>query len=67
MQVLGTPIRVTLRDGELTVVITGGFSPAIKVCIGDDVRTLGAGERCTFTLAPQAAAVGQGSDTQGGA
>ena len=51
MQVHGTPIRVTLGDGELTVVITGGFSRAIKVGIGDDVRELGAGERCTFTLA----------------
>ncbi len=51
MQVHGTPIRVTIRDGELTVVITGGFSRAIKVGIGDDVREVGAGERCTFTLA----------------
>jgi len=66
MQVHGTPIRVTIRDGELTVVITGGFSRAIKVGIGDDVREVGAGERCTFTLDPPPAAVGQGSDTQGG-
>jgi len=67
MQVHGTPIRVTVRDGELTVVITGGFSRAIKVGIGDDVRELGAGERCTFALqAPAPTAVGQGSDTQGG-
>ena len=51
MQVRGTPIRVTVRKDELTVVITGGFSRAIKVGIGDDVRELGAGERCTFTLA----------------
>ena len=64
MQVRGTPIRVTVGDGELTVVITGGFSRAIKVGIGDDVRELGAGERCTFTLAtPQT--VGQGSDPAG--
>ncbi len=66
MQVRGTPIRVTIRDGELTVVITGGFSRAIRVGIGDDVREVGAGERCTFALAPQPAPVGQGSDTQGG-
>ena len=66
MQVHGTPIRVTIRDGELTVVITGGFSRAIKVGIGGDVREVGAGERCTFTLDPPPAAVGQGSDTQGG-
>ena len=68
MQVRGTPIRVTLREDELTVVITGGFSRAIKVGIGDDVRELGAGERCTFALdsagrAP--APVGQTSDVHG--
>jgi len=69
MQVRGTPIRVTIRDGELTVVITGGFSRAIKVGIGDDVREVGAGERCTFALPPYdaaAAAVGHASDTRGG-
>jgi trehalose/maltose hydrolase-like predicted phosphorylase len=67
MQVHGTPIRVTLRADELTVVITGGFSRAIRVGIGDDVRELGAGERCTFTLAGTGAEpVGQGSDFQGG-
>jgi trehalose/maltose hydrolase-like predicted phosphorylase len=51
MQIRGTPIRVTLGGGELTVVITGGFSRPIRVGIGDDVRELGAGERCTFQLA----------------
>jgi trehalose/maltose hydrolase-like predicted phosphorylase len=69
MQVHGTPIRVTLREDELTVVITGGFSRAIRVGIGDDVRELGAGERCTFALGDPihtpAEPVGQGSDTQG--
>ncbi len=64
MQMRGTPIRVTVGGGELTVVITGGFSRPIKVGIGDDVRELGAGERCTFTLAAHAS-VGQGSDSQG--
>ena len=67
MQMRGTPIRVTLRRDELTVVITGGFSRAIKVGIGDDVRELGAGERCTFELAaPAGEPVGQASDVQGG-
>jgi len=66
MQVHGTPIRVTIRDGELTVVITGGFSRAIKVGIGGDVREVGAGERCTFTLAPAPAPVGQASNTREG-
>ena len=67
MNVHGTPIRVTVADGELTVVITGGFSRSLKVGIGDDIRELGAGERCTFQLEPATpTAVGQGSDTQGG-
>jgi len=65
MQVRGTPIRVTVRASELTVVITGGFSRPIKVAIGDDVRELGPGDRCTFTLT-EPAAVGQGSDAQAG-
>ncbi len=61
MQVRGTPIRVTVRKDELTVVITGGFSRAIKVGIGDDVREVGAGERCTFKLAERET-IGQGSE-----
>ena len=61
MQVRGTPIRVTVRKDELIVVITGGFSRPIKVGIGDDVRELGAGERCTFNLAERET-VGQGSE-----
>ena len=62
MQMRGTPIRVSVSGGELTVVITGGFSRPVKVGIGDDVRELGAGERCTFTLAtPAGAHHGQGS------
>jgi trehalose/maltose hydrolase-like predicted phosphorylase len=61
MQVRGTPIRVTVRKDELTVVITGGFSRAIKVGIGDDVREVGAGERCTFKLAERET-VSQGSE-----
>jgi trehalose/maltose hydrolase-like predicted phosphorylase len=51
MQVHGTPIRVTIGEEGLTVVITGGFSRPIKVALGDDIRELGAGERCTFSLA----------------
>jgi trehalose/maltose hydrolase-like predicted phosphorylase len=69
MQVRGTPIRVTVGRGELTVVITGGFSRPIKVGIGGDVRELGAGERCTFTLDDPvpvgAGRVGSGGDGDG--
>src|SRR5206468_10352044 len=50
-QVPGTPIRVSVGDGELPVAITGGFSRPIRVGIGDDIRELGPGERCTFKLA----------------
>jgi trehalose/maltose hydrolase-like predicted phosphorylase len=64
MQVRGTPIRVTIGDGQLTVVITGGSSRPIKVRIDDEVQELGAGERCTFTLAQRAAA-GRGSHAEG--
>ena len=41
--------RGASADRELTVVITGGYSRPIKVGIGDDVRELGPGERCTFS------------------
>ena len=64
MQVRGTPIRVTVNTEELTVVITGGCSRPIRVGIGDDVRELGAGERCTFSLA-RAHRRRQASDSQG--
>ena len=51
MQFRGTPIRVTLADGELTVVAhTDGFSRPIRVAVGDDVRELRAGDRHTFAL-----------------
>ena len=63
MQVRGTPIRVTIGGGELTVVITGGFSRPVRVGIGGDVRELGAGERCTFKLGERETA----GHSQGGA
>jgi len=61
MQVRGTPIRVTLSGDELTVVITGGFSRPIKVGIGEDVRELGAGERCSFALGPTVGTTADGA------
>ncbi|MEJ7824081.1 MAG: glycosyl hydrolase family 65 protein [Solirubrobacteraceae bacterium] len=63
MQVRGTPIRVTIGGGQLTVVITGGYSRPIRIGIGDDVRKLGPGERCTFTLGePAAVGASNGSE-----
>jgi trehalose/maltose hydrolase-like predicted phosphorylase len=56
MQFRGTPLRVRLAGGELTVgAPTEGFSGAVRVGVGDDVRELRAGERCTFALAPATA------------
>jgi trehalose/maltose hydrolase-like predicted phosphorylase len=51
MQFRGTPIRVTLTDGGLTVVVhTEGFSRPIRVAVGDEVRELRAGDHHTFAL-----------------
>ena len=51
MQFRGTPIRVTLKDGGLTVVAhTEGFSRPIRVAVGDEVRELRAGDHHTFAL-----------------
>ena len=53
MQFRGTPIRVTLADGGLTVVAhTEGFSRPIRIAIGDEVRELCAGDHHTFALKP---------------
>jgi trehalose/maltose hydrolase-like predicted phosphorylase len=52
MQFRGTPIRVTIAGSELTVTaLAEGFSLPVKVGVGDDVRELSAGDRCTFTIA----------------
>jgi trehalose/maltose hydrolase-like predicted phosphorylase len=51
MQFRGTPIRVTLADRRLTVAVqTDGFSRAIRVAVGDEVRDLRAGDHYTFAL-----------------
>ena len=51
MQFRRTPIRVTLENGELTVVADAeGFSRPVRVGVGDEVRELCAGDRCTFAL-----------------
>ena len=48
MQFHGTPIRVTLQRGELTVVADAeGFSRPVRVGVGEEVRELHAGERWT--------------------
>ncbi|MGI8506398.1 MAG: glycoside hydrolase family 65 protein [Solirubrobacteraceae bacterium] len=51
MQFRGTPIRVTLADGGLTVAVHAeGFSRPIRVAVGDEVRELRAGGQHTFAL-----------------
>jgi trehalose/maltose hydrolase-like predicted phosphorylase len=53
MQFRGSPIRVRIEGGELTVeALADGFSHSIRVGVGDEVHELTAGDRCTFTLEP---------------
>ena len=59
MQFRGTPIRVTLEDRELVVEADReGFARPVRVGVGDEVRELGAGDRCAFRLARTADAAG---------
>jgi trehalose/maltose hydrolase-like predicted phosphorylase len=58
MQFRGTPLRVRLGGGELTVAAPQeGFSGPVRVGVGEEVRELGAGERYSFALTRPAAAV----------
>jgi hypothetical protein len=42
---------VGIEGSELTVEsLREGFSEPVKIGVGDDVRELTAGERCTFSL-----------------
>jgi trehalose/maltose hydrolase-like predicted phosphorylase len=51
MQFRGTPIRVTLENGELTVAADAeGFSRPVRVGVGDEVHELCAGDRWAFPL-----------------
>jgi trehalose/maltose hydrolase-like predicted phosphorylase len=57
MQYRGTPLRVEIAGGELTVSAPGErFNKPVRVGVGADVRELCAGDRCTFVLGGQAAA-----------
>ena len=54
MRFRGTPIRVSLGEGRLTVVAdTEGSSRPIRVGVGDEVIELCPGERHTFALSPE--------------
>jgi trehalose/maltose hydrolase-like predicted phosphorylase len=53
MQFRGTPIRVTLADGKLTLAAhREGVLRPISVGVGDEVRELRAGGQCTFEIRP---------------
>ena len=48
-----TPIHVTLAESRLTLSAhPEGVSAPIKVGVGDDVREIGPGGRCSFELPP---------------
>ena len=58
LQFRGTPLAVTLEGSELTVVaLSDGLSSSVRVGVGEEVRELGPGDRCTFTLAARAGAI----------
>jgi trehalose/maltose hydrolase-like predicted phosphorylase len=57
MQFRGTPLRVRIAEGELTVRAPAeGFSGAVRCGVGDEVCELSAGEEHTFALARAPAA-----------
>ncbi len=52
MQFRGTPIHLSLADGRLTVSVRAeGACDPIKIGVGEDVRELLPGDRCSFALA----------------
>jgi trehalose/maltose hydrolase-like predicted phosphorylase len=60
MQFRGTPMRVQLGAGELTVTAhPEGQSRPIRVGLGEDVRELCPGDRCSFAFGELATAQGR--------
>ena len=51
MQFRATPLRVSIAGHELTVLaMPEGFRGPVRIGVGDEVRELGAGDSCVFTL-----------------
>ena len=51
MQFQGTPLLVSLADGQLTLSADPeAATRPIMACVGDEVRELGAGEPCVFAI-----------------
>ncbi|WP_214367812.1 glycoside hydrolase family 65 protein [Pseudonocardia sp. H11422] len=56
MQFRGTSIRVAIKGEELTVLARAeGFRGPVRVGVGEEVRTLGAGDGWVFALSPLSA------------
>jgi trehalose/maltose hydrolase-like predicted phosphorylase len=52
MQFRGTPIRLSLADGRLTVSVRSeGACDPVRIGVGDEVRELFPGDACSFALA----------------
>ena len=57
MRFRGTALRVSINDGEMTVLAQAtGFRNPVPVCVGDEVHELGPGESCVFPLTAQGTA-----------
>jgi trehalose/maltose hydrolase-like predicted phosphorylase len=66
MQFCGTPLRVALSDGELTVRNQAESSAApVRIGVGDDVRHLHPGQQSTFIVRPHGVAQQASSDRRG--
>jgi trehalose/maltose hydrolase-like predicted phosphorylase len=62
MQFRGTPLDVSLADGQLTVAVPAeGFSRPVRVAVGDEIRELCAGDEHRFTVEQKTSATGRGN------
>jgi hypothetical protein len=51
MQFRATPLRVSIKGDELTVLaLPQGFREPVRIGVGDEVRELGAGDSWVFNL-----------------
>lgn len=56
MRFRGTALRVSINNGELTVLAqAAGFRSPVPVCVGGDLHELGPGESCVFPLTAETA------------
>ncbi len=63
MQFRGMPMRVRLGAGRLSVSADPeGENPPVRIAVGDDVRELRSGDRCTFELPEESRVLGAGAE-----